>query len=302
MKTAPTNKNVCLWQYNIAHAMLSMPGANNADKVKEIENLVRLYGALKDKKVLPPSEAQECHDNAAAMSGELARAYHSESAKTKNPETLALRREALQGLPRGVPRRRGLRADPVLLRRAAVEPRGQREEPAPPDRAVGGRGGRVHRRRQDRQGRAEADEGVGVRRGARLEERAQRRSARQAAGRPDRRLRKDYDKIPEPKAIPEREQKMLARLRHLHQLHQGPEGRRAGRDEVPQGEHLPPLQPLRRGDPAVPRHPREPPPARDRGVLREPPARHLQPDAEVRRDARARRQARRRQEVPRGQG
>ena len=25
MKTAPTDKNVCLWQYNISHAMLSMP-------------------------------------------------------------------------------------------------------------------------------------------------------------------------------------------------------------------------------------------------------------------------------------
>lgn len=89
MKRAPTNKNVCLWQYNVAHASLSMPGANNADKVHEIENLVKLYGALKGKKVLPAAEAQECHDNAAAMSGELARAYHSESAKTKNPETLA---------------------------------------------------------------------------------------------------------------------------------------------------------------------------------------------------------------------
>jgi tetratricopeptide (TPR) repeat protein len=89
MKQAPTNKNVCLWQYNVAHATLSMAGAGNADKVKEIENLVRLWGALKGKKTLPVSEAQECHDNAAAMSGELARAYHSESAKTKNPETLA---------------------------------------------------------------------------------------------------------------------------------------------------------------------------------------------------------------------
>ena len=89
MKRAPTNKNVCLWQYNVAHASLSMPGANNADKVAEIENLVRLYGALKKTKVMPAAEAQECHDNAAAMSGELARAYHSESAKTKNPETLA---------------------------------------------------------------------------------------------------------------------------------------------------------------------------------------------------------------------
>jgi len=89
MKRAPTNKNVCLWQYNVAHASLSMVGANNADKVGEIENLVKLYGALKKTKVMPAAEAQECHDNAAAMSGELARAYHSESAKTKNPETLA---------------------------------------------------------------------------------------------------------------------------------------------------------------------------------------------------------------------
>jgi tetratricopeptide (TPR) repeat protein len=89
MKRAPTNKNVCLWQYNVAHAMLSMPGAGNADKVAEIENLNHLWGALKSKKVLPSAEQQECHDNAAAMSGELARAYHSESAKTKNPETLA---------------------------------------------------------------------------------------------------------------------------------------------------------------------------------------------------------------------
>src|SRR5690606_28850627 len=68
---------------------LSMPGAKNADKVKEIENLVRLWGALRGGKTLPAAEAQECHDNAAAMSGELARAYHSESAKTKNAETLA---------------------------------------------------------------------------------------------------------------------------------------------------------------------------------------------------------------------
>jgi tetratricopeptide (TPR) repeat protein len=89
MRRAPTNKNVCLWQYNIAHAELSMVGAQNADKVKEIENLVRLWNGLKGKKTLPAAEAQECHDNAAAMSGELARAYHSESAKTKNPETLS---------------------------------------------------------------------------------------------------------------------------------------------------------------------------------------------------------------------
>jgi TolA-binding protein len=89
MKRAPTHKNVCLWQYNVAHATLSLPGAQNSDKVASIERLVKLWGGLKAKKTLPASEAQECHDNAAAMSGELARAYHSESARTKNPETLA---------------------------------------------------------------------------------------------------------------------------------------------------------------------------------------------------------------------
>jgi tetratricopeptide (TPR) repeat protein len=89
MKRSPKSKNVCLWQYNVAHATMSLAGAGNADKVKEIENLNKLYGALKGTKTLPASEMQECHDNAAAMSGELARAYHSESAKTKNPETLA---------------------------------------------------------------------------------------------------------------------------------------------------------------------------------------------------------------------
>jgi tetratricopeptide (TPR) repeat protein len=89
MKLQPKSKNVCLWQYNIAHATMSLAGAGNADKVKEIENLNRLYGALKGTKTLPASEMQECHDNAAAMSGELARAYHSEAAKTNDPETLA---------------------------------------------------------------------------------------------------------------------------------------------------------------------------------------------------------------------
>src|SRR5688572_2914924 len=44
MKTAPTDKEVCLWQYNVAHLSLSMPGASNADKVAEIQNLNRLWG------------------------------------------------------------------------------------------------------------------------------------------------------------------------------------------------------------------------------------------------------------------
>ena len=93
MRLAPANQQVCFWQYNVAHATLSMPRTGSGDNakasVKEIENLARLYSALKRKQALQPAEAKECHDNAAAMSGELARAYHSEFAKTKNPETLA---------------------------------------------------------------------------------------------------------------------------------------------------------------------------------------------------------------------
>ncbi len=87
IKEAPKDKNVCLWQYNIAHSMLTVSGDD--DKVKEIEKLTIMWGVLRDRKILPKAEAEECHDNAAAMSGELARAYHSESVRTKNPTTLA---------------------------------------------------------------------------------------------------------------------------------------------------------------------------------------------------------------------
>lgn len=87
IKEAPKDKNVCLWQYNIAHAMMTVSGDD--DRIREIEKLVRMWGVLRDRKVLPKAESEECRDNAAAMSGELARAYHSESVRTKNPATLA---------------------------------------------------------------------------------------------------------------------------------------------------------------------------------------------------------------------
>jgi tetratricopeptide (TPR) repeat protein len=86
-KVKKQHKNTCLWEYNVAHAM--MTSGTNKQKVDEIEDLVKLYGALRDKKVLPAEEAEECHDNAAAMAGDMARAYHNESIKTLNPETLA---------------------------------------------------------------------------------------------------------------------------------------------------------------------------------------------------------------------
>ena len=92
MKQAPTHKNVCLWQYNISHAMLSLPNGQKADELKEIENLIALWSTLKVKRTLPAAQAQECHDNAAAMSGQLARDYHLEwdkNTKSRNAQTLA---------------------------------------------------------------------------------------------------------------------------------------------------------------------------------------------------------------------
>jgi TolA-binding protein len=90
MKRAPRHKNVCLWQYSVAQATMSLPGATHADRVTEIESLVRLYAALAVAHTLPKPEAEECRDNAAAMAGDHARAYHVEYAKTQDPATLAL--------------------------------------------------------------------------------------------------------------------------------------------------------------------------------------------------------------------
>ena len=87
MTEDPKNKNVCLWQYDISRSMLT--AGKDPQKVEEIQNLVKLYGALKGSKTLPAAEMSECHDNAAAMAGELARAWHNESNKTHNPDTLA---------------------------------------------------------------------------------------------------------------------------------------------------------------------------------------------------------------------
>ncbi|HSD88407.1 MAG TPA: tetratricopeptide repeat protein, partial [Kofleriaceae bacterium] len=46
MKLAPKDAHVCTWQYDVAHAMLSMSGASIADRVKEIVDLNRMYAAV----------------------------------------------------------------------------------------------------------------------------------------------------------------------------------------------------------------------------------------------------------------
>ena len=82
MRLAPGDKSACAWQHDIAQLTLSLPGAAMTDRVSEIERLARLWTAIGSK--LPKAEAQECREDAAAMSGELARAYHSEAVKTQN--------------------------------------------------------------------------------------------------------------------------------------------------------------------------------------------------------------------------
>jgi TolA-binding protein len=71
----------CRWQYRLAHATLSIPGATSVAKIKEVEALVRVYSSQNQ-----PDD--DCRANTAAMSGELASAYYAEWSKTRNAETL----------------------------------------------------------------------------------------------------------------------------------------------------------------------------------------------------------------------
>ncbi|HEY5937915.1 MAG TPA: tetratricopeptide repeat protein [Kofleriaceae bacterium] len=76
MTRVPTSPHVCRWQHAVARSMLTLGTVN--DRVTEIEQLVKLYRAVKGD--------AECRDAASEMSGQLARAYHQEAVKTKNPE------------------------------------------------------------------------------------------------------------------------------------------------------------------------------------------------------------------------
>ena len=87
IKAAPTNRKVCRWQVNVATGMIAWPTANGADKMREVENLVKLYLALDKAKTLPAQEAKECRESAAKMSSELARALQVQSIATKDDPT-----------------------------------------------------------------------------------------------------------------------------------------------------------------------------------------------------------------------
>ncbi|HEY4242631.1 MAG TPA: tetratricopeptide repeat protein [Kofleriaceae bacterium] len=212
MKEKPTSKDVCLWQYNISHATLSMTGASNADKVKEIENLVKLWGALKGKKVLPQAEAQECHDNAAAMSGELARAYHSESAKTKNPETLAyaekLYKVYLDVFPDAEDFAQTQYFYAELLWSRAESEKNLRLQTELWENAANAftdcvKGGKLDAKLTKESAYAAV---LGWKNALNVDPRVK----EQADKVDDKDFDKNYDKVPEPKPIPDREQKMLA--------------------------------------------------------------------------------------------
>ncbi len=82
LEAQPRSAQVCAWQHAIARATLAT--GTTDDKVHEIEELVRLYTALRDHQALPAGEAAECREAAADMSGQLARAYHQEAVKTKD--------------------------------------------------------------------------------------------------------------------------------------------------------------------------------------------------------------------------
>jgi hypothetical protein len=84
---APFDEHACTWQYNIAHAELASGDNHSAAAVAQIEKLVRMWTALAT--TLPAAEREACHDNAASMSGELARSYHAAAAKTKDAAVLA---------------------------------------------------------------------------------------------------------------------------------------------------------------------------------------------------------------------
>ncbi len=94
---APKDRRLCTWQYRLAHGLLSASTATAADKLGAIEELVNVYArhraalaADADASINDaiPGIDTECRENAAAMSGELALAYHSEWSKTRNATTL----------------------------------------------------------------------------------------------------------------------------------------------------------------------------------------------------------------------
>ncbi len=77
---------VCEWQGHVVSAMLST--GSRAQKSAEIMALVKVYRAHKKAKILKGARLNECRVNAQGVSGEMAKVWHSEAMKTRNPEAL----------------------------------------------------------------------------------------------------------------------------------------------------------------------------------------------------------------------
>jgi TolA-binding protein len=86
MKMRPQDPLLCEWQENVTRATMSIGG--NADKIRELSNLVKLYTALKNSKTIPEQNLQECREKAAGTTGELAGLWHLEGLKTLQQPTL----------------------------------------------------------------------------------------------------------------------------------------------------------------------------------------------------------------------
>ena len=89
----PQHIRVCSWQRSIAETMLSA-GKNNGQKAAEIEKLVELYKHLgkKSPKQMTAEKRTaltECGEAASDMAGYMARVWHDDGYKTKNPEIMA---------------------------------------------------------------------------------------------------------------------------------------------------------------------------------------------------------------------
>ena len=78
--------DVCEWQGNVLNAMLS--AGNQTQKSNEIENLVKVYLAHKKAKILKGGKLEECRDNAQGTTAEMSKVWHNEAIKTLNPEAL----------------------------------------------------------------------------------------------------------------------------------------------------------------------------------------------------------------------
>jgi len=99
MTISPKSKDVCIWEHSVARAMMTAGTVD--ERVNEIEQLVKLYLAVG--KSLPNAAATECRDAAAEMSGQLARAYHQEGVRTRNPEQLRLAGRLYRAYLKGFP-------------------------------------------------------------------------------------------------------------------------------------------------------------------------------------------------------